>query len=157
MDAQKLAERLLEGVDRIAEIATLGEQDLARSYGPGKWNGVELIAHLADADSILHTRVCFAIAEPGITVLSFDENKWVASLGASTRPLEISIGLITATREALAHLARTTPAATLEKAHVVKDGQRLTALQIIEKVCTHGEHHLEQLEAIRDHRQWVAK
>jgi len=157
MDAQQLAERLLEGVDRVAEIASLGETDLARSYNKGKWTGVQLIAHLADADAVFHVRLCYALAEPGFTVHSFDENKWVDALGAAERPLEISIGILTATTEAMAHLLRTTPTARLNAAHIVKDGKRITALEMAEKVATHTEHHLEQLEAIRDGRTWTKK
>ena len=157
MDAQQLAERLLEGVDRVAEIATLGETDLAKSYNKGKWTGTQLIAHLADAAAVFHVRICYGLAEPGATVFSFDENKWVAELGAAERPLEISIGLITATTEAIAHLLRSTPAARLSSGHVLKDGKRITVLEMAEKVATHMEHHLEQLEAIRDGRTWTKK
>jgi hypothetical protein len=157
MDAQKMAERLLEGVDRIAEIATEGEQVLAKSYGAGKWTGIQLVAHLGDVDAVFYQRLCRAIAEPGSKVESFDENLWAEKLGTNERPLEISIGLITATREAMAHILRSTPTPALVAGHVVKDGKKLTVGDLMDKVAAHGEHHLGQLEAIRDGRLWTKK
>lgn len=157
MDYQKTAERLLEGADRVAEIATLGEQHLARSYGQGKWTGHQIISHLADTDSVFLNRLFKAIAESGATVDSFDENKWVDRLVAAERPLEVSIGLIIATREAMAHTIRSLAPTTLEGSFVIKEGKKLAVADLMEKIASHMEHHLEQLEAIRDGKTWVKK
>jgi uncharacterized damage-inducible protein DinB len=154
-DLHALAERLLEGADRLAEIASLGEGPLTRSYAAGKWSGVQLLAHIADVDAVFFTRISKVLAEPGSRIDPFDENKWMEVLDGSARPLEVSVGLIVATREALAQLLRQLPREVWAAGWGERPDGRVTAMAMAEKVCNHGEHHLGQLEAIRDGRPWT--
>ena len=42
----------------------LGEQDLARTYGPGKWSIRFLLHHLADSETVLNDRIRRVVSEP---------------------------------------------------------------------------------------------
>lgn len=62
---------------RVEEMArNLGPRGLDRSYGPGKWTGRQILAHLADAETAVGFRVRQALAEDNHTIQPFDEGAW---------------------------------------------------------------------------------
>jgi DinB superfamily len=62
---------------RIEEIAlALGGAGLDRSYGPGKWTGRQILAHLADGEIGIAFRTRQALAEDHHTIQPFDEGAW---------------------------------------------------------------------------------
>lgn len=62
---------------RIEEVArTLGASGLDRSYGPGKWSGKQILAHLADGEIGIAFRLRQALAEDHHTIQPFDEGAW---------------------------------------------------------------------------------
>jgi hypothetical protein len=157
MSIPKLAERLLDAADRLATVAEAGEAALRKPYAPGKWNGVQLMAHIADADVVFLTRFWKAVAEPSTSFEPFDQDRYVVELQEAERPLEISVGLIVSSREAIAHLLRTLPPDALQRSARRSGGQALTAVEMAEKLAWHAEHHLEQLDAILDGKTWTPK
>src|SRR5437868_13572012 len=68
----------LEDSARRVEAAArrLGEAGLSRSYGPGKWTGRQILAHLADAEIGIGFRLRQALAEDHHTIQPFDEASW---------------------------------------------------------------------------------
>lgn len=82
--AQLLGDRdplavLAETQQKIPAIAQkLGPEGLKRSYGPGKWTGAQVLAHLADCEIAFGHRVRQIVAEPEMPIQPFDENKWAA-------------------------------------------------------------------------------
>ena len=76
------------------------------------WNARQIIHHLADSESQSYARLRRLIAEPGSVIQGYDENKWAASqvLGYKDLPIEISLALFKASREAsLTIVKRLTP------------------------------------------------
>jgi hypothetical protein len=70
---------LAETQERIPAIAQkLGPEGLERSYGPGKWTGAQVLAHLADCEIAFGHRVRQIVAEPALPIQPFDENRWAA-------------------------------------------------------------------------------
>lgn len=62
---------------RIEEEARrLGRAGLERSYGPGKWSGRQILAHLADAEIGVSFRIRQVLAEDNHTIQPFDEGAW---------------------------------------------------------------------------------
>src|ERR671923_528483 len=62
---------------RIEELASrLGDAGLSRSWGPGKWTGKQILAHLADAELGVGFRVRQVLAEDHHTIQTFDESAW---------------------------------------------------------------------------------
>jgi len=82
--AQLLGDRdplavLAETQERIPAIAQkLGPEGLKRSYGPGKWSGAQVLAHLTDCEIAFGFRVRQIVAEPRLPIQPFDENLWAA-------------------------------------------------------------------------------
>ncbi|HVP42037.1 MAG TPA: DinB family protein [Terriglobales bacterium] len=68
---------LAETQEKIPAIAQkLGAEGLQRSYGPGKWTGAQVLAHLADCEIAFGHRVRQIVAEPALPIQPFDENLW---------------------------------------------------------------------------------
>jgi hypothetical protein len=59
-------------------LAGFDEDDLARSYAPGKWSVREIVAHLADCEIGLGFRFRQALAEEDHAVQPFDQDLWAA-------------------------------------------------------------------------------
>lgn len=58
-------------------VANWSDADFERSYAPGKWSARRLLAHLAQAELALGTRVRFALAQDGYTAQSFNQDDWM--------------------------------------------------------------------------------
>jgi hypothetical protein len=149
--------RIERGMRELREIAKLDRATLARSYGVGKWNGIEILAHLADADLVYYYRFLKVIAEEGVPIVPFDENRWVVELRAGERPVEVSIAGSAGARAGLVHYLKTMPESVLQRSTVHPENGVMTALDLAERAGNHALHHLEQLAAIRDGRTWSAK
>jgi hypothetical protein len=54
----------------------LGEERLSRSWGPGKWTGKQILAHLADAEVGVGFRIRQVLAEDNHRIQPFDEGAW---------------------------------------------------------------------------------
>ena len=155
--AATIAPRVEDSLRRLEAVARLDSKTLARSYAPGKWNGVELLAHMADADIMYYTRFLKVIAEEGVPIVPFDQDRWAVELRAGDRPVSVSIAAITASRRGFLHYLATLPPDVLERKTFHPERGTISALDLAELLATHALHHLEQLEAIRDGRGWTAK
>jgi len=61
---QEPVESLGRSVERVRDVATqLGPTGLSRPYGPGKWTGAQVLAHLADAEIAIGFRIRQILAE----------------------------------------------------------------------------------------------
>jgi hypothetical protein len=155
--ATAIAARVEESLGRLEAIARLDAKTLARSYGPGKWNGVELLAHMADADLMYYTRFLKVIAEEGAPIVPFDQDRWAVELRIGERPPSVSIAAITASRRGFLHYLATLPPDVLERKTFHPERGTINAFDLAELLAAHALHHLEQLEAIRDGRPWTGK
>ena len=62
---------------RIEDVARrLGPSGLDKAWGPGKWTGRQILAHLADAEIGVGFRARQALAEDHHTIQPFDEGAW---------------------------------------------------------------------------------
>lgn len=145
------------GLRELEAIAKLDKKTLARRYAPGKWNGLELFAHLADADLVYFYRFLKVIAEEGVPVVPFDQDKWVIELRESERPVEVSLALSRGARTGFVHYLRTLPPEMLERKTMHPESGVMTAMDFAARVGKHALHHLSQLEAIRDGKSWAPK
>lgn len=125
----------------------LGDAELARTYGPGKWSVKFILHHLADSENILYERICRTIAEPRQTLTVFRESMWAEKLDYASLPLEVSRGIYDSLRTAHVHYAWKFYATHghLEFDHSELGARTLT--QEFDKVADHNEHHLAQIRA----------
>jgi DinB superfamily len=128
----------------------LGDQHLAKSYGPGKWTVRYILHHLADAETVLYDRVRRVISEPRQVLWAFDESAWAKGLDYVNLPLELSRRIYSSVRDGIIYHARLHYDSSGQLEFVHNETGVRTLKQEFDKVATHNEHHLEQIKMALD-------
>ena len=142
-----LQKKLEETRDETLRYFALGEDDLARTYGPGKWAVRFVLHHIADSETVLFERIRRTLSEPRPVLWVFDPDLWAKGLDYAKLPLDVSRRLYEAARAAVIYYAGE---------HYERNGAReyvhsvtgvRTLKDELEKVASHNEHHLGQIRA----------
>jgi hypothetical protein len=141
----------LEALDanprRVEEVARkLGEAGLSRSYGPGKWTGRQVLAHLADAEIATGFRIRQILAEDAHRIQGWDEGWWARRYGDVDA--EAALASYRALRRWNLALFRGLSEADLERQGVHPERGPETLDSIIRLLAGHDLNHLGQLERI---------
>jgi hypothetical protein len=141
---------IIEGLERTRAATLkhfqLGEQDLEKTYGPGKWSIRYLLHHLADSESVLYYRIRRVISEPSQVIWVYDQSAWADALDYSTVPLELSRNVYLASRAGIIHQARRHYATSGEISFVHSVTGLRTLKDEFDKVVSHNDHHLRDIE-----------
>lgn len=140
-----LLEQLERTRDETLRFFGLAEDDLARTYGPGKWPVRFVLHHIADSETVLFERIRRTLSEPKPVLWVFDPDLWAKGLDYASLPLDVSRRVYESTRAAVIHYAgqHYEKSGHLEFVHSVT-GVR-TLKDELEKVAAHNEHHLGQI------------
>jgi hypothetical protein len=142
----EIVKQLEETRDRMLKYFELGEADLAKTYGPGKWSVRFVLHHLSESEAVFNDRLRRIICQPRGVIWAYDQDAFAAGLDYARMPLELSRRIYEAARPAIIHLARE---------HYGKDGARefvhsetgvRTLKEEFDKVVWHNEQHLAQIE-----------
>ena len=125
----------------------LGDDDLDRTYAPGKWSVGFVLRHLADAEQVLYERICRTIAEPKQTLTVFQESLWAQRLEYAALPIDVSRGMYEAVRRANIHYAAKFYESHGDLEFVHSETGVRTLRQEMDKVADHNEHHLAQIRS----------
>jgi hypothetical protein len=103
--------------------------------------------HLADAEAVLYDRICRIISEPRQVIYAFDQDAWAKSLDYAQAPLDLSRQIYESMRAGVIYKARLhyDKSGHLEWVHS-QTGVR-TLQQEFDKVASHNEGHLAQIDA----------
>jgi hypothetical protein len=131
--------------DETLRYFALGEDDLARTYAPGKWPVRFILLHLADSETVLFDRIRRVLSEPRQVLWVYDQDAWAAGLDYSRVPLDMYRRIYEAVRSAMMYYASQyyEQKGHLEFVHSVT-GVR-TLKDEFDKVASHNEHHLAQI------------
>ncbi len=131
--------------DQTLKCFALNDDQLARSYGPGKWPGRFILHHLADAETVLYDRIRRAISEPKQVLWAFDQTAWAKGLDYAQAPLNLACRIYEAVRAGVIYQARVhyEKSGHLEFVHSETGTRTLKAE--FDKVAAHNEQHLEQI------------
>lgn len=131
--------------DETLRYFSLGEADLARTYGPGKWSARFILLHLADSETVFLDRIRRVISEPRQVIWVYDQDAWARGLDYARLPLEIARRVYEPVRAAVIHYAglHYEPSGSLEFVHSVTGVHTLR--YEFERVASHNEHHLQQI------------
>ena len=131
--------------DETLPLFALGEEDLARTYAPGKWSIRFILLHLADSEATFFDRVRRVLSEPRPVLWVVDQDAWAAGLEYDRVPLDAYSRVYESVRNAIIYYARTyyQDKGDLQFVHSVT-GLR-TLKDELEKVASHNEHHLKQI------------
>jgi hypothetical protein len=128
--------------DETLRYFASGTDDLARTYGPGKWSVRYLLHHLTDSETVFFDRIRRVLSEPRQVIWVYDQEAWARKLDYAALPLEISRPIYESVRAGIVHYAgrHYDGSDKLEFVHSVT-GVR-TLRDEFEKVVTHNEKHL---------------
>jgi hypothetical protein len=148
----QLIEQLEATRDQTLSFFTLGDEDLARTYAPGKWSVRYILLHLADSETVFFDRIRRVLSEPRPVLWVMDQDAWAAGLDYARLPLDLYCRVYESVRNAIIHYAGLYYEAKghLEFVHSV-DGVR-TLKDELEKVASHNEHHLQQIRTALSRR-----
>jgi hypothetical protein len=124
---------------------SLSDDDLARTYAPGKWSVRFILHHLCDAETVLYERIRRVISEPRQVIWAFDQDAWANALDYSSRPLELSRNIFDAVRAGVLHEAREHYASSGDREFVHSETGVRTLRDEFDKVAWHNEQHLVQI------------
>jgi hypothetical protein len=145
-----LREKLEQTRDETLRFFGLGEGDLARTYGPGKWSVRYVLHHLADSETVLFERIRRALSEPRPVVWVFDQDAWAKGLDYSRVPIDLSRRIYEAARAAVIYYA----GEHYERSGHLEFVHSVTGLRTVkgefDKVASHNAHHLDQIRAALD-------
>lgn len=138
--------RLESTRDRTLSFFDLSGEQLDHRYAPGKWPVRSILHHLADSETVLFDRIRRAISEPRQVLWAYDQDAWAKSLDYSRMPIDLSRRIFEAIRSGMIYHAQM---------HYEKDGHLefvhsetgvRTLKDEFDKVASHNEHHLQQIE-----------
>jgi hypothetical protein len=127
-------------------LEAIGPSSAATEPAPGKWSAAEIVAHLADCETVFAFRLRQTLAEDGPVIQPFDQDKWAATykgIGA-----EEALQVFTALRKwNLGLIAKALPAAA-DRPVTHPERGTMTFLTIVETMAGHDLNHLGQLARI---------
>jgi hypothetical protein len=138
----------MEDSARRVEAAArrLGDAGLARSWGPGKWTGKQILAHLADAEVGIAFRVRQILAQDHHTIQPFDEGAWARRY--TDVDAEAALGAFLALRRWNLALFRTLSADDLAREALHPERGPETLETIVRLLAGHDLNHLAQIERL---------
>jgi hypothetical protein len=121
---------------------------------PGAWSLRDIVFHLAESELQGYLRMRTVIAEPGGTVMAFDQDRWTATLDASAQPLEEAVDLFRLLREMLARQVRALPEETWDWSVIHSERGAVTLEALLDGYDSHLREHLAQMA--RTFQAWRA-
>ena len=132
---------------RVETVARrLGEAGLSRSYGPGKWTGKQILAHLADAEIGIAFRIRQVLSEDKHRIQPWDEGSWARRY--TDVDVESALASYLATRRWNLSLLRRLSPADLEREAFHPERGPETLGTIVRVLAGHDLNHLGQLERL---------
>ena len=140
-----ILDRLHETRNKTAPLFELTDDELDRTYGPGKWSVRRILHHLADAESVMYERIRRVLGDGGGVLWGFDQDAWAEALDYEAMPLALSRDVYLACRAGIIHRAQQDYAS---HGHVEWNHSR-TGLRTLkdefDKVAAHNATHLAQV------------
>ncbi len=143
----ELVPRLEALKHRTLSYFELNEQQLDKTYGPGKWSVRFILHHLADAETVLFDRIRRVLSEPRQVIWAFDQDAWAKGIDYAHLPLDLSRRIYDASRAGIIYQARLRYDSDGHREFVHNETGLRTLKDEFDKVAWHNEKHLGQIEA----------
>ena len=128
---------------------------------PGEWSVHQIILHMADSETFGALRARTLIAEPGSTLMPYDDPKWADSLNYQDQDAEDALQLFKLMRQTTYRMHKTLPAQVFSHAVVHPEqgypeyGATYTLEKWLNIYTRHVRDHVEQLK--QTHQAWRAQ
>jgi hypothetical protein len=125
-----------------------------------EWSIHETIIHMADSESIGATRARILIAQPGTTLMAFDDVAWCARLDYKNQNVDDALLVFKMVRLTTYHLLKALPDETFSHTVVHPErgypeyGESYTLEKWLRIYTRHARDHIEQLK--KNYQSWEA-
>lgn len=123
--------------------------------GPEGWTIHEIIVHIADSEANSYARCRRCIAEPGLTVMAYDETAWARKLNYHAQSPEAALELFKQLRAASYHLIKTLPETAWANTIVHPENGVMTMDDWLDVYARHVPDHLAQMQEV--YTAWQAQ
>lgn len=137
-------------------VAACPEEALDFKPGPGKWSVRDIVWHMAESELHAYCRARFIVAEPGVTILPYDQDRWADTLDPAAHPLVEALDLFRLLRELMARQLRSLPEAKWRQSIQHPQRGELTLERWLEIYEGHLKAHLVQIQRTLDARKGAA-
>ena len=129
-----------------ALVETLGEEGLGSRFGPGKWTGREVVAHLADVEIGVGFRIRQIVSDPDHVIQPFDQDAWARPYPALDA--RVAARSLAALRPWNLSYYRTLAPSDLARVGMHPERGEESVETLIRMHAGHDRNHLAQLERI---------
>lgn len=127
-------------------VGSASPAKLRKRPAPDKWSANEILAHLADVETVIGWRVRSVLGAPGTAIQAFDQDAWVSALHYDKRSAKESLEQIVALRRAnLALWKLLTPEQWKQYGMHSERGQE-SVEHIVRMIAGHDLNHMQQIE-----------
>lgn len=144
-----------------AALAKIPREAWELKPAPNEWSVHELIIHMADSESIGAIRARRLIAEPGSTLMPYDETGWAVKLNYAKQNLEDALQTFRLVRQTTYNVLKMMPDRAFEhevfhpeKVHP-EYGEHYTLDKWLYIYTAHIHEHIEQLQ--KTYQAWKEK
>jgi hypothetical protein len=148
LDGRPLETILAATPDAIAEYLEILGPGRDEKPAPGKWSAAEIVAHLADCETVFAFRMRQTLAEDGHTIQPFDQDLWAAQYPGVSAALALET--FSAVRKWNLRLIRAVMPAAAGKTVTHPERGAMTFQTIIETMAGHDLNHLAQLRRLAE-------
>jgi len=147
----EVLERFRRAPEVLAVVMTgvFGEE-IDYTPGSGKWSIRQIMAHLADSETVAAQRFRQVIAEDNPTIIAFDQNAWAQNLDYARRIPKNSLDTFRRVRAENHELLKALPEGTYERTGTHSERGPLTLRQLLDIYAEHAESHARQVQTIRE-------
>jgi uncharacterized damage-inducible protein DinB len=138
-----------ETVKKLAKlIKPLSKKQLSTRPEPGKWSITEILAHLADAETVGSWRMRLVIGQDGVPIQAFDQDVWASTFDYTKRDPKLSLETFRVLRENNLRMLKALPKNLWENHGMHSERGKETIAHIVRMFAGHDLNHLAQVERI---------
>ena len=152
MNLNELAQRYEDSTAVFLEAASLIDSVNIDKADHAGWSPRQIVHHMSDSESQSAARLRRILAEPGTSILGYDENAWseCSALGYKTFPIENSLALYKASRASSLEVLKNLADSDLAKFAIHSERGQYTLKDWLDTYSNHPVDHANQLkEAIQ--------
>ena len=123
--------------------------------GPDRWSIHQIIFHIADSEANSYVRCRCFLAEPGKTIMAYDENRWAESLRYDEQSPEEALELFRLLRQMSFRLIQNLPEPTWSSTIEHPEGGIMTLEDWLNIYANHIPEHIRQMQAT--YEAWKAE
>jgi hypothetical protein len=119
---------------------------------PNLWTIHEIVVHIADSEANSYARLRRLVAEPGSTVMAYDENRWARALDYHAQSADDAVELFRWLRHCSGSLLQSLPDTVWSHTIVHPENGVMTMDDWLDTYARHVPDHLDQMALV--HQEW---